>query len=110
MKPAYESVPLPGWPWPGQPLPDSSAATGVHFTPGILERMSLKGVATQNMKLFGTKKHPHLLPELSLCHRWQIEKQRVWGEGEKNSFIALPGKGGAQQANALKTVHPPGRA
>ena len=24
---------------------------------------------------------------------------------EKNSFIALPGKGGSPQANALKTVH-----
>ena len=30
------------------------------------------------------------------------------GEGDKNSFIALPGKGGSQQANALKTVPPLG--
>ena len=28
------------------------------------------------------------------------------GEVEKNSFIALPGKGGLQRANALKTVCP----
>ena len=33
-------------------------------------------------------------------------KHRVWAKGEKNSFIALPGKGGSQQANALKTVPP----
>ena len=32
---------------------------------------------------------------------------RVLGEGEKHSFIALPGKGGPQQANALKTVPTP---
>ena len=25
-------------------------------------------------------------------------------EGEKDSFVALPGKGGSQQSNALKTV------
>ena len=29
------------------------------------------------------------------------------GERGKNSFIALPGKGGSQQANDLKTVPPP---
>ena len=28
------------------------------------------------------------------------------GEVEKNSFTAVPGKGGHQQANALKTVCP----
>ena len=32
---------------------------------------------------------------------------RVWGEVEKDSFIALPGKGGEQQASALRTMHPP---
>ena len=31
---------------------------------------------------------------------------RVLGEVERNSFIALPGKGGTQPANALKTVCP----
>ena len=32
------------------------------------------------------------------------------GEAERNSFIALPGKGGPQQDNALKTVCPsPGK-
>ena len=31
---------------------------------------------------------------------------RVLGKGEKGSFIVLPGKGGSQQANALKTVLP----
>ena len=31
-------------------------------------------------------------------------EDKVLGEGEKNSFIALPGKGGSQQANALETV------
>lgn len=33
-------------------------------------------------------------------------RDRVLGKGEKNSFIDLPGKGGSQQSNALKTVHP----
>ena len=33
-------------------------------------------------------------------------RDRVLGKGEKNSVIALPGKGGSQQANALKTVPP----
>ena len=33
-------------------------------------------------------------------------RDRVWGKGEKKSFITLPGKGGSQQANALKTVSP----
>ena len=34
-------------------------------------------------------------------------RDRVLGKGEKkNSFIALPGKGGPQQVNALKTVPP----
>ena len=39
----------------------------------------------------------------SVC-RCQVEmqRQRVWGKGEKNSFIALPGKGGPQQAKCLK--------
>ena len=36
-------------------------------------------------------------------------RDRVLGKGEKNSFIALPGKGGPQQANALKTVPPAGK-
>ena len=31
------------------------------------------------------------------------QRDRVLGKGEKNSFIALPGKGGSQQAHALKT-------
>ena len=36
------------------------------------------------------------------------QRDRVLGKGErKNSFIALPGKGGSQQGNALKTVSPP---
>ena len=35
-------------------------------------------------------------------------RYRVWREGEKGRFIALPGKGGSQQANALKTVPPLG--
>ena len=34
-------------------------------------------------------------------------RDRVLGKGEKNSFIALPGKEGSQQANALKMVTPP---
>lgn len=30
-----------------------------------------------------------------------------WGKGEENSFIALPGNGGPQQASAPKTApHP----
>ena len=29
---------------------------------------------------------------------------RVWGEGEKDRFIALPGKEGPQQTNVLKIV------
>ena len=33
-------------------------------------------------------------------------RDRVLGKGEKNSFIALPDKGGSQQANALKTLPP----
>ena len=35
-------------------------------------------------------------------------RDRVWGEGGKNGFIALPSKGGSQQANASKTVPPLG--
>ena len=31
---------------------------------------------------------------------------RVLGEGEKNSFTALPGEGGHRGPNALKTVCP----
>ena len=35
-------------------------------------------------------------------------RDRVLGKGgKKNSFIALPGKGGSQQAHALKTVPQP---
>ena len=34
-------------------------------------------------------------------------RDRVWGKGEKNSFTALPGKGGSEQTNDLKTVPPP---
>lgn len=34
---------------------------------------------------------------------------RVWGEGEKDRLIALPGKGAPQQASALKTVPPIGK-
>ena len=30
----------------------------------------------------------------------------MWVKEKKNSFIALPGKGGSQQDNALKTVPP----
>ena len=33
-------------------------------------------------------------------------RDRVLGKREKNSFIALPGKGGSQQATALKTGPP----
>ena len=29
-----------------------------------------------------------------------------WVKEKKNSFVALPGKGGSQQAHALKTVPP----
>ena len=36
-------------------------------------------------------------------------RERVLGKGEQNSFIALPGKGGSQQANALKTAPPIGK-
>ena len=36
-------------------------------------------------------------------------RDRVLGKGGKNSFIALPGKGGSQQASALKTVPPFGK-
>ena len=31
-------------------------------------------------------------------------RDRVLGKGEKNSFVALPGKGGSEQAHAVKTV------
>ena len=33
-------------------------------------------------------------------------RDRVLGKGEKNSFIALPGKGGSQRANASKGCAP----
>ena len=33
-------------------------------------------------------------------------RDRVLGEVEKDSFIALPGKGGEQQASALRTMYP----
>ena len=33
-------------------------------------------------------------------------RDRVLGKEEKNSFIALPGKGGSGQADALKTMPP----
>ena len=33
-------------------------------------------------------------------------RDRVFSKGEKDSFIALSGKGGSQQANALETVCP----
>ena len=36
---------------------------------------------------------------------WNIE-DRVWGKVEKNSFIALPGKGGHSALIPLKTVSP----
>ena len=36
-------------------------------------------------------------------------RDRVLGKGEKNRFIALPGKGGSRQANAFKTVSPFGK-
>ena len=40
-----------------------------------------------------------------LCAGAEVKcKDRILGKGEKNSFIALPGKGGSEQANALKTV------
>ena len=45
----------------------------------------------------------------SVC-RCQIERQRLRcgkRREKKNSFIALPGKGGLQQANASKTVPSP---
>jgi len=50
-----------------------------------------------------------LFPEFGpLCASAKLKcRDRVLGKGEKNSFMALPGKGGPQQANALKTVHPP---
>ena len=34
-------------------------------------------------------------------------RDRVLGKGGKNSFIALPGKEGSQQANVLKTMPRP---
>ena len=34
-------------------------------------------------------------------------RDRVLRKGGKNIFIALPGKGGSQQASAFKTVRPP---
>ena len=33
---------------------------------------------------------------------------RVWGKVEKNSFIALPGKGGHSRLMPLQTVSQPG--
>ena len=36
-------------------------------------------------------------------------RDSVLGKGEKHSFIALPGKGGPQQAYAFKTVPPIGK-
>ena len=44
-------------------------------------------------------------PSPSLLNR---NVETVLGEGEKESFIALPGKGGHSKANALKTVSPLG--
>ena len=47
-----------------------------------------------------------LLPKFGLClpvSNWN----RVFGKGGKNSFIALPSKGGSQQTKALKTVPSP---
>ena len=49
-------------------------------------------------------------PELGLCLlllNRNLETE-FWVKAEKNSFIALPGKGRSQQANALKTVPPLG--
>ena len=36
-------------------------------------------------------------------------RDRVLGKGEKDSFIALPGKGRPQQVNALKIAPPIGK-
>ena len=35
--------------------------------------------------------------------------RQFWVKEKKNSFIALPGKGGSQQANDVKTVPPIGK-
>ena len=43
---------------------------------------------------------------LSACAKLK-RRDRVLSKGEKNSFIALLGKGGSQQAHAVKTVSPP---
>ena len=46
------------------------------------------------------------LPKLGFCPLVPSRnaETRVLDEGGKNSFIALPDKGGSQPANALKTV------
>lgn len=49
----------------------------------------------------------HLVPllKLGLCPPvLNRDAETVLGEGLKNSFIALPGEEGSQQANALKSV------
>ena len=43
----------------------------------------------------------------SVCRAELKCRDRVLDKGEKNSFIALPGKGGSHQANALKTAPTP---
>ena len=50
-----------------------------------------------------------LLLEFGLCLLVlnRTTETEFWVQEKKNSFIALPGKGGSQQANALKTVAPP---
>ena len=48
-----------------------------------------------------------LLPELGFCSPVPNRNtNKILGEGENNSFIALPGKGGSQQTNASKTLPP----
>ena len=47
----------------------------------------------------------YMWPEFGLSAGAELKcRDRVLGKGEKNSFIALPGKEGSQQANALKTA------
>ena len=50
-----------------------------------------------------------MLKTQSLCPGTELNLgDGVLGEVEKNSFTALPGKGGSQQLIALKTVSQPG--
>ena len=69
---------------------------------------------------FTSDKYPELLDhmvvpllllwlKLGLCLPLLLDRDSIWGKGEKGSFIALPGKGGhSRLANALKTVPPLG--